>query len=292
MGRRETLEDGNFNDLSSRERIRKKNYRRDMPRSDRNSRALTKAVPSFAIPTFGVDTASPIHQIASNLRELGATLSLEQSLLLEKFVLRNGPQAVISSIRNALSKHDELPPTNLKAFVMMDATGIIHERLAHLWLSDQREDQDTIVLDPGSAERVSRSLRWLGETPSLDGMIITGVHSRPTIAAFCEYKTNPNGPNVPEHLQKQITLIRGFRERFAGQEFNMTVPIDRVRQLGRRLAIAREPEILLVIPEDRRVFIAEDVDVLNTPFYSYMIAEIAHRCTQHLLTDNRYFPQT
>lgn len=274
-----------YDDLPLKQSVRKTKFRDP---DFTPQRVLVKRLPQLRIPT---PWQQPTHvqEEHDNLLAFASILPAAQESLLRLFVYRNGLEAVANSVRKDLVLHpDRLLATERGTYgaVLMRATGTVHERLSYLWLEQQRGGIGTLVADPGAASRIFRAIRSAtGAYLHPDGTILTDLNSTPTMAAICEYKTNFQEPEVEQKLQQQVDSMSAFIKRFGGSNFDLKVTAD--TRSGIRLnhiAIAKNPEILLVTPFDRRPnYTLPGVSTVPTPFSHDLITAIALRCATNLI---------
>lgn len=237
------------------------------------------------LPTSYEETYQrPFTPINTQLDLLAEILTPLQQTLLSLFIFKNGPQTVLKSVAHDRSLHPNFYTNTHSAvgYAMIAATGVVFERLAYLWLDDQNQEEDTLVLDLGSTVRVAKELSRVAKRYiDKDGMIFDAIKTTPILRAFCEYKTNPEKPHSQEKLAEQIALTQDFISATQGRTFNVYVQIAQAKEvLLRQITISRRPEIILVIPEDRTTIWENhpDITVIKVPFPSSLVTEIAFRC--------------
>lgn len=232
-------------------------------------------------------------QVKDSLHSLSGNLPAESALLVQRFLMSKGPQAVIHHIQN----RPPLPDTNSQLELtpyqrlMTRAAGIVCERITHLFLKDLINDEpDKLLLDVGSSTRVSGVLT---KASSLylhpDGMLFSNIDTWPTLEAIYEYKNNPENPEVQDSLYLQIGSIREFLKKMRGKTLTVYVNADRVRKVRfNQITIAENPQIALVIPNNRQAptDLGDDVNIIPAPFSSKLVSSIASICIQTLLNSS------
>lgn len=215
-------------------------------------------------------------------------LSTEQRDLIELFLFQKGSQAITRSIQRSqnLNRERGSLPFN-EGELIGQATGIAFERLAHLWLSRQKTKEDELLLDLGSSTRVSGALsRASGIYLHPDGMLFSKIFTSPTLEGVFEYKSNLRLLEVQESLTQQIINIQRFFERAKGKSFSVYVAADTVKNIRfNQIILAKNPEITLVIPQDRRIPTNFDpnIKVLRVPLDSSVVAYVATECLKPVL---------
>lgn len=209
--------------------------------------------------------------------------SFNQKQLMELFVFRHGPQAVVKRVMSDLngkgSDHE----------VMGRATGITFERLADIWIRQQEETGgDIVALDIGSCARVFKALKYAtGYHLHPDGAVFSNIKSKPTLKKIYEYKANPSHPNVQPSLAGQINLMHQFRNGLAGREIDVQVTADLLRNIKfTHIKVSPKIEFLLVVPQDQDFTLPDpDITILKIPIPSSLVKQIAFICAEHLITE-------
>ena len=226
-----------------------------------------------------IETMSPMKKLAYDLKVMAGDLTAEQGMLTQRFVENRSHRFVISRTKDRLKRTPN--PTDRKHLIESTAAVTTHQRLSYLWLVQEREDDNTTILSPGSSMRVSRFLREVAGPFFVDGMIIDRTPT-PKVTAFCEYLLGPDKPNDQAHMLELLRNLVAFRDRFEDQEFKMSEPMDNFSGIGRHFALRGKPEIIVVLSAGRQANMDAGVTVLNTPFPFSVIQRIGDRCVQHL----------
>lgn len=264
-------------------RTRKTRFPKPNPPADRKI-SVQKTRPTL-LASYEEMYQRRLAPINTQLDLLAETLTPLQQALLSLFIFKNGPQAVLRAVERDHSLNRDWyqnSPTLAIRHDMIRATGTVFERLAYLWLCHQNQEEDTLVLDPGSTARVDTALRRAtSRSLDVDGMIFNSISSTPTLRALYEYKTNPEGPSGRGQLVRQIATTQYFVSTTGGRTFNVHVKADLPREiLFRQITIPRKPMVALVIPNDRTTTWEDhpDITVRKAPFSSHLVTAIAFQC--------------
>lgn len=178
-----------------------------------------------------------------------------QQILLGLFLLRNGPNSVLRSMKNEFgivrssreSTNQRIPEIITYSF------GTTFERLAHLELKEKGEGE---AIDVGSTQRFCFALRSACDTKIMpDCLIFNNFSVHPTLNAICEFKSNPENPDSLKKLESQISKAAEFLKANKGKIIRLLgtgALLDKKRHLRvKDIRVADNASIIVLIPKGR-----------------------------------------
>jgi len=221
------------------------------PEYSGNSHKKPKFQPIFSAvaPDQVIIEMPNIDSLKEEFKPFGSLISL--------FVFNRGPQAVTRRVirklgPSAVSSDFKLNPHIEE--IMLTASGMAFERLAHLYLNDKvkkESGEEKRVLDPGSPSRIFQSLRDFDGSINFvpDGIVMTNFPREAILSGLCEYKMSPH--KDIDDLRMQVRLMTDFINRFSGQNLRINTKLDNyLKENHTEIKVDNKSNVNIVIPDN------------------------------------------